>query len=62
MASLLMDMADPIHGREEINMESPFTGFAATQPRSLEARFRLPNTLAFYCDAGSAGAARAALA
>lgn len=44
MASLLMDMG------EEINMEPPFAAFAATQPRSLEARFRLPNTLAFSCD------------
>lgn len=50
MACLLMDMAHPILGREEINMEAPLIGFAGTQHRSIEARFWLPNTLAFYCD------------
>jgi len=50
MACILMDMAHPTLGREEINMEAPLIGFAGTQHRSIEARFWLPDTLAFYCD------------
>lgn len=50
MACVLIDMAHPTLGREEINMEPPDVGFAGTQPRSLEARFWLPGTLAFPCD------------
>lgn len=47
MASVLMDMAHPTLGREEINMEPPLIGFAGTQPRSLEARFWLPDAICF---------------
>lgn len=50
MACVLIDMAHPTLGREEVNMEPPIVGFAATQHRSLEARFWLPNTMAFHCD------------
>ncbi|WP_224816267.1 hypothetical protein [Hasllibacter sp. MH4015] len=50
MACLMMDMAHPTLGRDEVDMESPIVGFAATQHRSLEARFWLPNSFAFYCD------------
>ncbi len=50
MACVLMDMAHPVLGREEISFEPPIVGFAATQPRSLEARFWRPGSLAFYCD------------
>ncbi len=47
MASVLIDMAHPTLGRDEINFEPPYAGFAATQPRSLEARFWLPGSIAF---------------
>lgn len=47
MAALLIDMAHPTLGRDEINLEPPIIGFAATQPRSLEAQFWLPGSLAF---------------
>lgn len=50
LAGLLMDMADPTLGRNEVNMEPPLVGFDATQHRSIEARFWLPNSFAFYCD------------
>jgi len=50
MACLLMDMAHPILGREEVNIEPPIIGFAGTRHRSIEVRFWLPNTLAFHCD------------
>ena len=50
MACLLMDMAHPTLGREEVNIEPPIIGFAGTRHRSLEARFWLPDTLAFNCD------------
>ena len=50
MACVLMDMAHPDLGRDEINIEAPHIGFAATQPRSIEARFWLPNSFAFNCD------------
>lgn len=47
MAGLMFDMAHPTFGRDEINMEPPIIGFAATQPRSIEARFWLPGSLCF---------------
>ena len=47
MAALLIDMAHPTLGRDEINLEPPLIGFAATQPRSLEARFWLPGSICF---------------
>jgi len=47
MASLMLDFAHPGQGQDEINMEPPVIGFAATQPRSLEARFWLPGSLGF---------------
>ncbi|MBT0957748.1 hypothetical protein IV417_10135 [Alphaproteobacteria bacterium KMM 3653] len=50
MACVLIDMAHPTLGREEINFEVPGIGFAGTQKRSIEARFWLPNSMAFYCD------------
>lgn len=50
MACVMMDMAHPTLGREEVDMEPPVIGFAATQHRSIEARFWLPNSIAFYCD------------
>lgn len=50
MAALLVDMAHPTLGRDEINMEPPVIGFAATQPRSIEARFWLPGGAAFWGD------------
>ncbi|MEX3017738.1 hypothetical protein [Gymnodinialimonas hymeniacidonis] len=50
MAAVLMDMAHPEYGREEIDFEPPYLGFAATQPRSIEARFWLPGSIAFFCD------------
>lgn len=50
MACTLIDMAHPTLGRDEINIEPPIIGFSATQHRSIEARFWLPNTMAFYCD------------
>lgn len=50
LACVLLDMAHPVLGRDEINMEPPIVGFAATQPRSIEARFWLPNSFAFHCD------------
>lgn len=50
MACVLMDMAHPTLGRDEINIEAPGIGFAATQPRSIEGRFWLPNSFAFNCD------------
>ena len=49
LACVLMDMAHPTLGREEINMEPPLIGFAGTQPRSLEARFWLPDAICFAC-------------
>lgn len=50
MAALMFDMAHPTLGRDEINMEPPHIGFAGTQPRSIEARFWLPGSFAFYAD------------
>ena len=50
MACLLIDMAHPSLGRDEINFEPPLIGFAGTQHRSIEARFWLPNSFAFYCE------------
>lgn len=50
LAALLIDMAHPTLGRDEINMEPPMIGFAATQPRSIEARFWLPGGIAFWGD------------
>ncbi len=50
MACLLMDMANPTLGLGEVSLEAPIIGFAATQHRSLEARFWQPNSMAFYCD------------
>lgn len=50
MACVLMDMAHPSLGREEINMEPPLIGFAGTQHRSLEARFWLPGTICFAAE------------
>ena len=47
MAALMIDMAHPTLGRDEINLEPPIIGFAGTQPRSIEARFWLPGTVAF---------------
>ncbi|OAN77329.1 hypothetical protein A8B78_14510 [Jannaschia sp. EhC01] len=47
MACVLMDMAHETLGREEINMEPPLIGFAGTRPRSLEARFWLPDAICF---------------
>jgi len=50
MACVLMDMAHPTLGRDEINMEPPLVGFAGTQPRSLEARFWLPGAICFAAE------------
>lgn len=50
MACVLMDMAHPTLGREEINMEPPLIGFAGTQHRSLEARFWLPDAICFAAE------------
>lgn len=50
MAALMIDMGHPTLGRDEINLEPPIIGFAATQPRSLEARFWLPGSIAFPGD------------
>ena len=50
MAAVLLDMAHPDYGRDEINFEPPVVGFAATQPRSIEARFWLPGSIGFYED------------
>lgn len=50
MGGLLLDMANPTLGREEINIESPVIGFDGTQHRSIEGRFWLPNSDAFYAD------------
>ena len=50
LASLFFDMTHPTLGTPEVNMEPPFVGFAATHPRSIEARFWLPGSLAFYSD------------
>ena len=50
MASLLMDFAAPTNDVVEVNIETPFVGFAATQPLSAEARFWLPGSFGFYAD------------
>lgn len=50
MACVLLDMAHPTLGREEINIEAPIIGFAGTQHRSIEGRFWLPNSFAFNSD------------
>lgn len=50
MACVLLDMAHPTLGRDEINIEVPIIGFAGTQHRSIEGRFWLPKSMAFYCD------------
>lgn len=50
LACVLLDMAHPTLGRDEINIEAPLIGFAATQHRSIEGRFWLPNSFAFNAD------------
>ncbi|MFV0473645.1 MAG: hypothetical protein ACK5MQ_05485 [Pikeienuella sp.] len=50
MAGLMLDFAHPEFGREQIDMEPPHIGFAATQPRSIEARFWLPDSVCFPGD------------
>jgi hypothetical protein len=50
MASLFFDMGHKTLGHNEVDMEPPVVGFAATQPRSIEARFWLPGSLGFYAD------------
>ncbi|MEJ6392865.1 hypothetical protein V8J82_06350 [Gymnodinialimonas sp. 2305UL16-5] len=50
LASLFFDMGHASFGLNEVNMEPPYLGFAATQPRSIEARFWLPGSMGFYCD------------
>lgn len=47
LAALMIDMAHPSLGRDEVNIEAPVIGYAATQPRSIEARFWLPGSFAF---------------
>ncbi|MEJ6390289.1 hypothetical protein [Gymnodinialimonas ulvae] len=50
MGCLLLDMANPTLGREEVNIETPVIGFAGTQHRSIEGRLWLPNSFAFNAD------------
>ena len=50
LASLFFDMGHPILGLTEVDMEPPIVGFAATHPRSIEARFWLPGSMGFYAD------------
>lgn len=50
MAGLMLDFPHPTLGRDQIDMEPPEIGFAATQPRSIEARFWLPGSLVFPGD------------
>lgn len=50
LASLFFDMSHPTLGLNEVSMEPPFVGFAATQPRSIEARFWMPGSIGFYAD------------
>ena len=49
-ACLLLDFALPESTLNEINLETPFIGYAGTRPLSLEARFWLPGSFGFYCD------------
>lgn len=50
MASLFFDIGHKTLGHDEVDMEPPVVGFAATQPRSIEARFWMPGSLGFYAD------------
>lgn len=50
LSGLFFDMAHPTLGLDEVSMEPPYVGIAATQPRSIEARFWLPGSLGFYAD------------
>ncbi len=50
MASLFFDIGHKTLGHNEVDMEPPIVGFAATQPRSIEARFWMPGSLGFYAD------------
>lgn len=50
LSELWLDFAAPDEVRDEINIESPLTGYGATQPGSVEARFWKPGSFAFYCD------------
>ncbi|MBF9045336.1 hypothetical protein HKCCE4037_18510 [Rhodobacterales bacterium HKCCE4037] len=50
MASLLMDFAADDNAVDEMNLETPVLGFAATQPLSVEARFWLPGSFGFYAE------------
>ncbi len=50
MASLFFDMGHKTLGHNEVDMEPPVVGFAATQPRSIEGRFWMPGSLGFYAD------------
>lgn len=50
IAALMFDMGHPTLGRDEVNMEPPYVGYAGTQPRSIEARFWLPGSFVFYAD------------
>ncbi len=50
MASLFFDIGHKTMGHNEVDMEPPIVGCAATQPRSIEARFWMPGSLGFYAD------------
>ena len=48
LASLFFDMGHATLGHNEVDMEPPHVGFAATQPRSIAARVWLPGSFGFY--------------
>ena len=50
LAALMLDFAMPWSAANEIDLEAPFTGFAATQPLSVDLRFWLPGSVGFPQD------------
>ncbi|ABD56907.1 hypothetical protein [Jannaschia sp. CCS1] len=50
MAALFFDIGHKTHGHDEVDMEPPHVGFAATHPRSIEARFWMPGSMGFYAE------------